>query len=199
MPSITKSLHYCGGLAPWAPTASRRSMPGTNSSATPRRGAQPTPSSWRARDSWSGQHYSSSRGTQSSWLMASGVILPERPGRAWPRGQAMDACGVTRTPSGALWQAIPAPSKRCASGKQIVRGRPCGVWMPSMRGRCCSTPRTVTAGHLAPTLVEPDPSQSRGDTWIRDLSRSDPVVPKRPPALARVICPTSAYSQSPRW
>ena len=26
---------------------------------------------------------------------------------------------------------------------------------------------TVTAGHLAPTLGEPDPSQSRGDAWIR--------------------------------
>jgi len=25
----------------------------------------------------------------------------------------------------------------------------------------------VTAGNLAPTLGEPDPSQSRGDTWIR--------------------------------
>jgi len=27
--------------------------------------------------------------------------------------------------------------------------------------------RSVTAGHLAPALGEPDPSQSRGDTWIR--------------------------------
>jgi len=26
---------------------------------------------------------------------------------------------------------------------------------------------SVTAGHLAPTLGEPIPSQSRGDTWIR--------------------------------
>jgi len=25
----------------------------------------------------------------------------------------------------------------------------------------------VTAGHMAPTLGEPDPSQSSGDTWIR--------------------------------
>jgi len=29
-----------------------------------------------------------------------------------------------------------------------------------------------------PTLSEPDPSQSLGDTWICDLSRSDPVMPK---------------------
>jgi len=53
---------------------------------------------------------------------------------------------------------------------------------------------TVTAGHLSPTLVEPDPSQSRGDMWILDLSLSDPVVSKGPPALASVLCPTSAYS-----
>ena len=54
----------------------------------------------------------------------------------------------------------------------------------------------MTAGHLAPTLGEPDRSQSRGDTWNLDLSRSDPVMPKRPRALARIICPTN---QRLRW
>jgi len=57
----------------------------------------------------------------------------------------------------------------------------------------------VTAGHLAPTLGEPDPAQSRGDTWIRNLSRSYPVLPKRPRTLTRVKCTTSAYSPPPRW
>jgi len=57
----------------------------------------------------------------------------------------------------------------------------------------------VTAGHLAPILGEPDPSQKRGDTWIRNHTRSDPVIPKRPRALARVTRPTNAFFESFLW
>jgi len=76
--------------------------------------------------------------------LASGVNPLKRKRRAWPRGQTMGACGAIGEPSGALWQAIPAPSKRCARGQQVERGRPCGLWMPSMRGGCWSTPRTTS-------------------------------------------------------
>ena len=66
---------------------------------------------------------------------------------------------------------------------------------------CCHRAEvsSVTAGHVAPTLGEPVPSQSRRGHVDSRHGRSDPVSPKRPLALAREICPTNAYFESSRW
>jgi len=52
----------------------------------------------------------------------------------------------------------------------------------------------VTAGHMAPTLEEPDPSQSRGNAWDRARDGRIRFYPKRSPALTSEICPTDTIS-----
>jgi len=94
----------------------------------------------------------------------------EEEARAWGlAGSSASPCGsAASTPAGSAdWDQRP-DARNYGAGPTHD-----GPWANEWRDDHSSVANdefgSVTAGHLAPTLAEPDPSQSRGNKWMRDL------------------------------